>query len=177
MPKTSELSSELPRELPLLLDLRPELAMPLHRQIYEQIRAAILTGKVRSHQKLPASRQLAQVLMISRTTVVQSYDQLISEGYLLTRPGAGTFVCAQLPDNLIQSDITPLNAQSAFAPGTGNTTSSQPVDLSTYGEHLSPSADDAYALDCPLSFSLWPAGSIIISAAAVATTFKPPFKG
>ncbi|MGC1219338.1 MAG: winged helix-turn-helix domain-containing protein, partial [Phormidesmis sp.] len=74
----------------LTLDLRPESGVPLHRQVYAQIRMAILAGRVRSHQKLPSSRQLAQSLGISRTTVTASYDQLISEGYLETRHGAGT---------------------------------------------------------------------------------------
>ncbi|MEM8503248.1 MAG: PLP-dependent aminotransferase family protein [Cyanobacteria bacterium P01_D01_bin.1] len=93
-------------ELDLVIDLRPDTGMALHRQIYEQIRVAILTGRVRSHQKLPASRQLAISLGVSRTTVTQSYDQLISEGYLQTKPGAGTFVCAQVPDSLLSINPT-----------------------------------------------------------------------
>lgn len=40
---------------------------------------------------------------ISRTTVTQSYEQLLSEGYLETIQGSGTFVCAQLPDDLLRS--------------------------------------------------------------------------
>ncbi|MEL7143347.1 MAG: winged helix-turn-helix domain-containing protein [Cyanobacteria bacterium J06573_11] len=85
----------------LSLDLRADSDVPLHRQIYQQIRQAILTGRVRSQQKLPASRQLALSLGVSRSTVVQSYDQLISEGYLKPRRGAGTFVCAVIPDELL----------------------------------------------------------------------------
>lgn len=93
-------------EFDLVIDLRSDSDVALHRQIYEQIRTAILTGRVRSHQKLPASRQLAHSLGVSRTTVTQSYDQLISEGYLQTKLGAGTFISSQIPDSLLSADLT-----------------------------------------------------------------------
>ena len=56
-------------ELSLIIELHRGASMPMHRQLYEQIRAAILNGKVRSHTRVPASRQLAKALEISRTTV------------------------------------------------------------------------------------------------------------
>ncbi|MBE9059568.1 PLP-dependent aminotransferase family protein [cf. Phormidesmis sp. LEGE 11477] len=104
----------------LTIDLRSDSDVALHRQIYDQIRTAILTGRVRSHQKLPASRQLAIYLGVSRTTVTLSYDQLISEGYLHTKPGAGTFVCAQIPDSM-------LSASSASANPTANDSVVKPL--------------------------------------------------
>ncbi len=126
-----------------MLDLNAGLNAPLHRQIYEQIRAAILTGRVRSQQKLPASRQLAQSLGVSRTTVVQSYDQLISEGYLQTQPGAGTFVCAQIPDAMLSVGSTPVQANIVRP--------SLPV-LSAYGDRLSQVQANSDAPDCALNF-------------------------
>ena len=83
-------------ELALVIDAA--LPAPLHQQIYSQLRLAILSGRLRSGQRLPASRMLAKSLGLSRTTIIQGYDQLISEGYLETRPGAGTYVCSQLPE-------------------------------------------------------------------------------
>ncbi|MEL6160138.1 MAG: PLP-dependent aminotransferase family protein [Cyanobacteria bacterium J06554_11] len=80
--------------------------------MYEQIRTAILTGTLRSGQKIPASRQLAQSLGVSRSTVTQSYDQLISEGYLHTQTGSGTFVCAAIPDDLLTTEPLPRRARS-----------------------------------------------------------------
>ena len=77
------------------------LPEPLYQQVYNQLRAAILAGRLAPGQRLPASRALAKSLALSRTTVTQSYDQLLSEGYLQTRPGAGTYVCAQLPEELL----------------------------------------------------------------------------
>ncbi len=50
-----------------------------------------------SGTRMPASRVLAQELSVSRSTVVAAYDQLISEGYLKTKVGGGTFVTDQLP--------------------------------------------------------------------------------
>ena len=90
-------------ELALVIDT--SLSEPLHHQVYSQLRRAILAGRLRSGQRLPASRSLAKSLRLSRTTVTQGYDQLISEGYLQTRPGAGTYVCPQLPENLLTTDV------------------------------------------------------------------------
>lgn len=104
-------------ELDLVIDLRPDSDIALHRQIYEQIRTAILTGRVRSRQKLPASRQLAISLSVSRTTITESYDQLISEGYLQTKPGAGTFVSDQIPDSLLNADLNADSTAGKIAKG------------------------------------------------------------
>ncbi len=133
-----------PPEFDLAIDLRPGSDVPLHRQLYEQIRIAILTGRVRSHQKLPASRQLAISLSVSRTTITQSYDQLISEGYLQTKPGAGTFVCAQIPDSMLSAGSTHANLASANPAKSKTLSDSESIDqrplialLSDYGDRLS----------------------------------------
>lgn len=62
------------------------------RQIYRQLRERILDGRLVSGDRLPASRELAEELAIARKTVTNIYDLLISEGFLDTRAGAGTFV-------------------------------------------------------------------------------------
>ncbi|MEL7226479.1 MAG: PLP-dependent aminotransferase family protein, partial [Cyanobacteria bacterium J06576_12] len=133
----------------LALDLRPDSPLPLHQQVYEQIRLAILSGRVRSRQKLPASRQLAQSLGISRTTVTQSYDQLISEGYLETRRGSGTFVCAQVPDALIYTAVEPV-AEPATEP-----TAAVPNPIQTHeGKRLSGRQSGGYSpVTTPLSLN------------------------
>ena len=73
-------------------------AVPLHRQIYEQWRSAILTGRFRSGERVPSTRELAATLEVSRSTVTECYEQLVAEGYLDATQGAGTFVCRELPD-------------------------------------------------------------------------------
>lgn len=69
---------------------------PVQRQIYAAIRDLILRGVLSSGLKLPASRELAKDLQVSRNTVVRVYEQLGSEGYVETRQGSKTFV-ANLP--------------------------------------------------------------------------------
>ncbi len=146
-------------ELSLLLTLSPLAEMPLHRQLYQQIRDAILAGKLKPQMRLPASRQLAKTLSISRTTVVQGYDQLISEGYLQTQLGAGTFVCSQIPDGLIFANRTAVNAPAAASPlaqfadvSTTSASLNPPRMLSAYGARLAKTADYDPGANCPLSF-------------------------
>ena len=129
----------------LALQIQADTDQPLHQQVYEQIRVAILTGRVRSHQRLPASRQLAKSLGISRTTVVQSYEQLISEGYLETRQGAGTFVCARVPDEMLQT------ARKWEVESSSGEDSSD-FRLSSYGQRIQETADPIHAEGCELSF-------------------------
>ncbi len=71
-------------------------AAPLHRQLYEQLRAAILAGQLGAATRLPSTRTLAGELSVSRTTALLAYEQLRDEGYLDGRVGAGTTV-APLP--------------------------------------------------------------------------------
>jgi GntR family transcriptional regulator/MocR family aminotransferase len=78
------------------------LRAPLHRQIYDQWRQGILSGRFRRAERVPSTRELSSGLRISRSTVTQAYDQLIAEGYLESTPGSGTFVCRELPDELQQ---------------------------------------------------------------------------
>lgn len=76
---------------------------PLYRQLYDELRRAILTGRLKLGARVPSTRTLAATLGVSRTTVKQSYELLISEGYLESVIGSGTSVCAQLPDELLRA--------------------------------------------------------------------------
>ncbi len=78
---------------------------PLHRQIYDQWRQGILTGRFRRAERVPSTRELSAALEVSRSTVTQAYDQLIAEGYLETSHGSGTFVCRELPDELLRPNL------------------------------------------------------------------------
>jgi GntR family transcriptional regulator/MocR family aminotransferase len=82
---------------------------PLHRQLYNELRSAILVGRLPAGCRLPASRELAQVTRLSRNTVLSAYDQLIAEGYILSRAGSGTYVAGSLPDQVLTGPaMTPL---------------------------------------------------------------------
>jgi GntR family transcriptional regulator/MocR family aminotransferase len=91
------------------------------------LRKAILGGRLARGQRMPSSRTLAQALAISRTTVVLCYDQLVSEGYLESHRGSGTFVCGQLPEEFL--------AQGG-GPGAAEPRQQVPVPWSEYGERL-----------------------------------------
>ncbi len=71
--------------------------MPLHRQLYEALRRAILEGKLAAGERLPSSRDLTQDLQLSRNTVVAAISQLTVEGYLVSRIGSGTYVSDNVP--------------------------------------------------------------------------------
>ncbi|MCS3415322.1 MULTISPECIES: MocR-like pyridoxine biosynthesis transcription factor PdxR [unclassified Pseudomonas] len=68
----------------------------LTRQLYHALRQRVLDGRLVSGTRLPASRDLAAALSISRNSVVRAYDQLYAEGFIEGRVGDGTYV-AQLP--------------------------------------------------------------------------------
>ncbi len=69
----------------------------LQAQLINALRELLVGEQQSSGVRLPSSRLLAQELSVSRTTVVGAYDQLISEGYLRTQTGGGTFAANQLP--------------------------------------------------------------------------------
>jgi GntR family transcriptional regulator / MocR family aminotransferase len=111
-------------EFPIQLDNHSPI--PLHQQLYDALRQAILSGRLLPRQRIPSSRSLSQSLGISRTTVTQSYEQLLSEGYLETARGSGTYVCVQLPDRLLRSDPVPATAKQSRCD----------ISLSDYGARL-----------------------------------------
>ncbi|HEX2172848.1 MAG TPA: winged helix-turn-helix domain-containing protein, partial [Dehalococcoidia bacterium] len=89
-----------PTHLPAIrLDLNS--AVPLHRQIYEGVRVAILGGQLTARTRLPSTRDLAAALGVSRNTILGAFDQLIAEGYLEGQVGSGTYVARSLPDEML----------------------------------------------------------------------------
>ena len=66
--------------------------LPLIHQVYQQIHDRILSGELIAGQRLPATRELAASLQVSRNVVLQAYDQLLAEGYIEGRQGSGTYV-------------------------------------------------------------------------------------
>jgi len=63
-----------------------------YRQVYRQLRAAILSGELPPETRLPPSRELARAAGVARVTIVEAYRQLAAEGFIESRVGAGTFV-------------------------------------------------------------------------------------
>jgi GntR family transcriptional regulator/MocR family aminotransferase len=79
--------------------------MALHRQLYDQLRNAILSGRLAPGTRLLSTREMAEELGIARNTVMNAFDQLHAESYLERRIGDGTYVSRQLPDDLLRAKI------------------------------------------------------------------------
>jgi len=80
---------------PLPVDLSGLCLQPgagLSRQLYQALRERMLDGRLPGGTRLPASRQLAELLGVSRNTVNCALDQLYAEGYVHARVGDGTYV-------------------------------------------------------------------------------------
>src|SRR3954470_5768159 len=84
---TADFSGVVP-ELALVLDR--SAAVPLGEQVQEALRTAIRAGRLRSGERLPSTRQLADQLSVSRGLVVSAYEQLLAEGYVVSAVGSGT---------------------------------------------------------------------------------------
>lgn len=69
-------------------------ALPLHLQLYRQLRGLILDGTLPPETRLPSTRTLVAELGVSRLTVVTAFEQLTAEGFLRARQGDGTYVDA-----------------------------------------------------------------------------------
>ena len=87
--------------LPLPVSLDPTAPTPLHAQLREGLRVAILDRRLPRGARLPSSRVMATDLGCARGTVVLALEQLIAEGYLTARSGSATRVAAMLPDDTL----------------------------------------------------------------------------
>ena len=86
----------------LHLPVDRRLPAPIYRQVYHGLRGAILDGRLRPGQRIPSTRGLAADLGVSRLPVLSAYEQLLHEGYLVGRTGAGTYVSDAVPDDLLR---------------------------------------------------------------------------
>ncbi len=85
----------MPTTPPLPVDLSGiclERSRGLTRQLYQALRERILDGRLAGGSRLPAGRDLAALLAVSRNTVTRAFDQLYAEGYIEGRVGDGTYV-------------------------------------------------------------------------------------
>src|SRR5947209_4305708 len=75
-----------------MIQLERSNGVPLYRQIYERLRNAILGGELPEGTRLPTERALARELHVNRTTVMNAYNELASEGLIEGHVGRGTLV-------------------------------------------------------------------------------------
>jgi len=79
--------------------LKHDSEVPLYRQLYEQIALRIRSGELARGEKLPATRELAGLLGLNRTTVSAAYDALETDGLIAGQVGRGSFVTGISPQS------------------------------------------------------------------------------
>lgn len=85
------------------LELDRRRRASLQHQLSDELRQAIIGGRLRPGMRLPSSRRMAEEHRVARNTVVTAFEQLLAEGYLEARGGSGTFVVSALPEQPLQS--------------------------------------------------------------------------
>ncbi|WP_027926280.1 PLP-dependent aminotransferase family protein [Pseudomonas sp. URMO17WK12:I12] len=120
-------------DAPLSLSFNPagielDRRQGLSRQLYQALRVRVLDGRLASGTRLPASRDLAAALAISRNSVVRAYDQLYAEGFIEGRVGDGTYV-AQLPQASIPAKKLSTKVSTGLSTGLPTALSTNWLDL------------------------------------------------
>jgi len=87
----------------LMFQLKRNHSIPLYKQLYEEIKQAIISGKISVGVKLPSKRKLSDFLDISQTTVELAYGQLVAEGFIEARDRKGYY--AQAIEELAYLDL------------------------------------------------------------------------
>src|SRR6202050_1135078 len=131
---------------------------PLHRQIYDALRAMILERRLQAGQQIPSTRALADELGISRIPVLDAYAQLLAEGYIESRSGAGTFVTSSLSDQF-------LGARPAFP--------TSPTGEVSVGNDSASDAISRVSRLLPLEGTSWFLGSGAFSVGQIASDHFP----
>jgi GntR family transcriptional regulator/MocR family aminotransferase len=118
--------------VPFLLPLKGSSRLPMHRQLYDELRESVLSGRLPPGARLPSTRWLAEELGVSRNTVMNAFDQLLAEGYLEGRVGSGTYVAQKLPEELLLARGGAQKSSRASMPGAalsqrGSVLASRPI--------------------------------------------------
>ena len=136
----------LPAPLPFdLAGIQLDPRRGLARQLYQALRERILDGRLRSGTRLPAGRELAELLGVSRNTVGRAVDQLYAEGYVQARVGDGTYVATLV----LHNEPTPRVASSPAPTAALQRVQAQPLRLPPSG------APRAFRVGVP-AFDLFP---------------------
>ncbi len=81
--------------MPLDVHIDYDRGVPVYRQIYEAVTAALASGSLARDEQLPTIHELAQKLEINPNTVARAYRELDQDGYIVSLRGRGTFPAEQ----------------------------------------------------------------------------------
>lgn len=76
----------------MYIQINKKSEMTLTKQVYQTIKTQILTGELKPKEKLTSTRMLARELQLSRNVVIEAYEQLLAEGYIVAIESSGTYV-------------------------------------------------------------------------------------
>lgn len=79
---------------------------PMYKQVTDQIKDAIASGLLKPEEKLPSIREMSNDLKISMITIKRAYADLENEGYIITRPGLGSYVANINKESLRQEKLS-----------------------------------------------------------------------
>lgn len=113
---------------------------PRYEQLYRHIAAAISTGDLQPETQLPPERDLAEIAHVSRVTVRKAVAQLVEDGVLEQRRGAGTFV--RSPRGKLEHHLSTLVSFTEYMRQRGKTSSSLIINRGLF----SPTPDEQIAL-------------------------------
>ncbi|WP_339668499.1 PLP-dependent aminotransferase family protein [Dasania marina] len=115
----------------ILIYLDPNSALSLQAQIREKLVEAIISGVLPGDERLPPTRKLAEMLKVSRNTVILAYQKLTDEGYLESRPRSGIYVSNKIISDINSAALTdkPISPKQIIKRGKG-------VDFKQYDRPL-----------------------------------------
>jgi GntR family transcriptional regulator/MocR family aminotransferase len=121
-----------------LFQLSPEAGISLQGQIRQQLVSAILGRQLPEGSALPSSRELARELGVARNTVILAFQQLVEEGFIVTRARRGYFVADRLPSEHV-NHVGARQSRDRAVPSSESSSSygTQTPDWSTRIERLS----------------------------------------
>ena len=76
----------------MFVALSPTHPDPMYKQVTDQIKDAIASGDLKPHDRLPSVRELSEALNVSAITIKRAYQDLETDGFVVTRAGMGSFV-------------------------------------------------------------------------------------
>ncbi len=96
---------------PIAFHLDPTSGIPTYLQLVQQVKHAVRYAILRPGDRLPTAREVVAHLAINPNTVLKAYRELEREGFVRSRPGAGTFVAEHAPAPLDRSIGAPLRRE------------------------------------------------------------------
>ena len=95
----------------MLITVDPHSGVPVYRQVIDQIKLHIATGRLEEGAELPSTRALSAELKVNPMTLSKAYSRLEQEGFITRRPGLPSIVAARTSDDQETSQIALLRQQ------------------------------------------------------------------